>query len=397
MSLKDVLKDIEGYQEIGEEIAVLKKYGTDHSSQRGQVRKIIDLLHPGKLKLHVSEIIRETGSTKTFRMVSPDGYLPPFQAGQYINLVVETGGIVTSRDYSISSAPSQTAFYDITVRQIGEGFVSDYLLNDVKVGDEFQSSSPAGNFYYNPLIHGNDLVFLAGGSGITPFMSMIRETLSRGLDRRIHLIYGSLTPDDVIFGQELENLSRNHPNFNRTLVISNPPEGYTGRRGFITADLMKETLGEDISGKTYFICGPEAMYTFCEKELYRLGISRKKIRTEMYGPPKDVSEQPGWPASVGRDAIVTVSIKNGKSVQVRTTEPLMNSLERNGIVIPSLCRSGECSLCRTKLLKGRVFQPEGVRLRASDRKFGYIHPCMAYPLSDLEIQLSNAEFSGSQD
>ncbi|HOW99516.1 MAG TPA: 2Fe-2S iron-sulfur cluster-binding protein, partial [Deltaproteobacteria bacterium] len=62
-------------------------------------------------------------------------------------------------------------------------------------------------------------------------------------------------------------------------------------------------------------------------------------------------------------------------------------LERAGIVIPALCRSGECSLCRTKLLKGEVFQPEGVKLRKSDIQFGYIHPCMAYPLSDLEIML----------
>lgn len=395
MSLKDVLKDIEGYQEIREEINILKKYGTDYSTQRGQARKVLDLLHPGKLKLRVSEVIIETKSTKTFRMISADGYLPPFQAGQYINLVIETGGIVTSRDYSISSAPGQTAFYDITVRQLGDGFVSDYLLNDVKVGDEFESSSPAGNFYHNPLIHGNDLVFLTGGSGITPFMSMIREASGRGLDRRIHLIYGSRTPDDVIFEQEIEDLSRKHPNFNWTLVISNPPEGYTGRTGFITADLMKETLGGDLSGKTFFVCGPEAMYTFCEKELYRLDIPRKNIRTEMYGPPKDVAGQPGWPAGTGRDEMVTVSIKNGKSIQVRTTEPLMNSLERNGIVIPALCRSGECSLCRTKLLKGKVFQPEGVRLRASDRRFGYIHPCMAFPLSDLEILLPSGGFSNS--
>jgi len=63
------------------------------------------------------------------------------------------------------------------------------------------------------------------------------------------------------------------------------------------------------------------------------------------------------------------------------------SLERSGITIPALCRSGECSLCRTKLLSGKVFQPNGVKLRKSDRRFGYIHPCMAYPLEDIEIML----------
>ncbi len=386
MSLKDVLHDIEGYQDIASEIAVLKKYGFDYSAQRGQLESILDMLHPKKLRLRVSEIIDETRSAKTLRLIPVQGYLPPFQAGQYISLAVEIGGVVTSRDYSMSSPPSQIGYYDVTVRRVGDGFVSEYLLDEAKPGDEFTSSSPAGNFYYNPLIHGRDLVFIAGGSGITPFMSMIREVAGRGLDRRIHLFYGSQSPDDIIFGQEIENLSRRHPNFTWTSVISDPPQGYQGRAGFISADLMKEVLG-DLSDRMFYLCGPEAMYTFCRKELAGLGVPGRRIRVEMYGPPKNVTACQGWPEYIDADATVSVSVKGGKTITVRSTEPLMNSLERSGIVIPSLCRSGECSLCRTKLLKGKVFQPEGVKLRKSDRQFGYIHPCMAYPISDIEILL----------
>ena len=65
----------------------------------------------------------------------------------------------------------------------------------------------------------------------------------------------------------------------------------------------------------------------------------------------------------------------------------MVSLERNHIVLPALCRSGECSLCRTKLLSGKVYQPEGVKLRKSDRDYGYIHPCMTYPLEDVQLMI----------
>ena len=72
---------------------------------------------------------------------------------------------------------------------------------------------------------------------------------------------------------------------------------------------------------------------------------------------------------------------------VRAGEPLMNSLERQGIVMPAQCRTGECSLCRTRLVSGRVYQPPGVLLRKSDRQFGYIHPCLAYPISDVELGL----------
>jgi len=90
---------------------------------------------------------------------------------------------------------------------------------------------------------------------------------------------------------------------------------------------------------------------------------------------------------VKADAVFQVALRGGKTIEAKASEPLMISLERAGIVIPALCRSGECSLCRTKLISGRVYQPEGVKLRKSDREFGYIHACMAYPLDNLEIMI----------
>ena len=386
MGFQDVMKDIEGYQEISDEIEILRKHGIDYTSQKGDVARRIKLLHPKKIALEVSEILQETETTKTLRLVAKDGYLPPFQAGQYINVFVDAGGIRTSRPYSISSSPNQIAYYDITIRRVRDGFVSDYLLNDIGVGDELESSGPAGTFTYNPLFHGGDLVFLAGGSGITPFMSMVREVTEKNLGRHIHLIYGSDTPDDVIFAEELSKKAEKHANFTWDLVVSSPPEGYQGLTGFITADLLKNLLG-DCSSKTFYLCGPEAMYTFCEKELASLGIPKRKIRTEMYGPPKEITLQPGWPSDVEPGAVFKVALRGSKTIEAKASEPLMISLERAGIVIPALCRSGECSLCRTKLISGKVYHPEGVKLRKSDREFGYIHACMAYPLGDLEIMV----------
>ena len=386
MALKDVLKDMEGYQEIAREIQVLRKYGSDYSSTKGVVEHIISLLHPKRITLKLSEVLEETASSKTFRFAAKGGYLPPFQAGQYVNIFVDVGGIRTSRPYSISSSPTQFGYYDITIRNVADGFVSGFFLDEVAVGTELEATSPSGNFIYNPLFHGEDLVFLAGGSGVTPFMSMIREVADRSLSRRIHLIYGSQDPDDVIFSSELKAITEKHKNISCSLVISNPPKGYKGHTGLITAELMKKIVG-DVSAKTFYLCGPDAMYAFCLSELERLGIPKRKIRTEVYGPPNDVTAQPGWPADVKPGAAFTVRIKGGQAIPAKSSEPLMISLERNGVVIPALCRSGECSLCRTKLLSGRVFQPEGVRLRKSDRQFGYIHPCMAYPLTDLEILL----------
>jgi len=383
---RDFRPEIEGYAEIRGEIEVLRRYGFDYSSHKGRVDQVLNLLHPKKIRLQVSEIRDETQTAKSFRLVSPDAYLPPFQAGQYINLFVDVAGVRTSRPYSISSPPSQSGYYEIAVRRVEDGFVSNYLLETVKVNDRLESTGPSGNFYYNPLFHGNDLVFLAGGSGITPFMSMIREVTDRGLPRKIHLIYGSRKPDDMIFGQELQEKAKLHENFKLTSVISEPPEGFEGFTGFISAKLMKDVLGS-MEGKTFYICGPEAMYTFCLPELLKLQVPARKIRMEVFGPPKDVTAQPGWPETVNGDARFQVAIKGGKAIEARAGEPLMISLERARIVIPASCRSGECSLCRTKLLSGKVFQPPGAKLRKSDRTYGYIHPCFAYPLENLEIML----------
>lgn len=385
MSQKEYLKDIDGYEQIVQDIEVLKKYGTDYGAQKGRVKKIINTFHPRKLNLKVSEITRETPSAKSFKLVSTNDYLPPFQAGQYINLSVDTAGVRTSRPYSISSPPSRSGYYEIAIRRVADGFVSDYLLNDVQVGDVFESTSPGGYFYYNPLFHGKDLVFLAGGSGITPFMSMVREFTERGLDLNLHLIYGSVSPDDVIFHDELLQCARKHDNFRYDLVISDPPAGYPGHSGFLSAELLKKLI-DDIPSKTCYICGPDIMHKFCCGQMDILGVPGRKVRTEISGPPKEVGQEPGWPIDVSVDDLFAVKVK-GRTIQARAGEPLLNSLEREGIVLPAECRSGECSLCRTKLLAGKVFHPQGVKLRKSDRRFGYIHPCMAYPIEDLELML----------
>jgi ferredoxin-NADP reductase len=386
MDTRDYRTQIEGFTEIQREVEVLRKYGLDYLTQKGKAGQAINMLHPKRLSLRVSEIRQETRTTKTLRLVSADVYLPPFQAGQYINLFVQVGGVSTSRPYSIASPPSQTGYYDITVRRVEDGFVSGYLLDGVRVGDRFESTSPSGNFFHNPLFHGDDLVFLAGGSGITPLMSMIREVTDRGLRRHIHLIYGCQHPDDIIFQEELEDRRRRHSNLKVTPVISDPPSGYIGLSGFINADLIRKTLGV-FSSKTFYICGPEDMYAFCLPELEKLALPKRRIRIEVFGPPQDVTAQPGWPRDVRRDATFNLKVKGGRTIAARAGEPMMISLEKAGILVPASCRSGECSLCRTKLVVGKVFQPQGAKLRKSDRLFGYIHPCLAYPLEDCEIMI----------
>jgi len=381
---RKILEQFEGYNDIIKDMEVCSKYGRDYSADPDSVEDYINLLHPPKIKIRIADIVEETSSTKTLRLVSQDHYLPPFQAGQYVALFLEIGGIRTSRPYSISSPPNQRGYYEITVRRVENGLVSNYLLDELKIGDSLESSGPTGNLYHNPLFHYRCMVCLAGGSGITPFMSMIREIIETGIDRTIYLFYGNERIDDVIFHDKLLSISNRFENIHYLPVIEKPPDGYKGHRGFITGNLIKEMLNE-LSDKTFYICGPQGMYDFCIPELEKLNIPRRKIRKEVSGTPINICQYPGWPEDVKGDDLFMVKVNGQESYKAKAGEALMVSLERNGVLIPSVCRSGECSICRVKILSGKVFMPSGVPIRKSDRQFGYIHSCVSYPITDMEI------------
>ena len=365
---KGIWQEFDGYQDIVEEIKVSRRLGGTASSAVMAAEEYIRQLHPKRLTLSVSEVIEETPTTKTLRLVSKDNYLPPFLAGQYIALFLEFGDIRTSRPYSISSQPNQIGYYDITVRRVENGLVSNFLLDEVKRGDTLISSGPTGNFYFNPLIHKENMVCIAGGSGITPFMSMIREIVECGLKRTVYLFYGSKTPDDVIFRDEIFILAQRYDNIHYTPVIEEPTDAYTGACGFITRELLRDVL-DNIDDKSFFICGPQGLYDFCLPEVEDLGVPRRKIKQEMYGAPPNIWDYPGWPADVRPDDVFSVHVQQKKQITAKAGEPLLSTLEKNDIFVPSVCRSGECSMCRVKILSGKVYQPAGLPVRKSDRQF----------------------------
>jgi prolycopene isomerase len=342
-------------------------------------------IYTHRISLKTEKVIEETPSTKTFRMVPKGGNLPYFRAGQYINLFVEIDGILTSRPYTISSSPGEP-WYDLTVRKKENGFVSPFLHERVRPGDTFVSTVPNGHFYYNPIIDSADLVFLAGGCGITPFISMLREVTGKQLPLKIHLIYGSRFPSDIIFKQELEEMASKHPNIKVDFVISESAAVWDGHRGFLD-EAMLSSLIETVEEKSYFICGPDEMVAMCEDALNRQGVPGRRIKKEASGPPDDITLVPGW-NGVSPDAVFEIiEEKSGRTFQARAVEPLMVALERAGMVIPVSCRSGECGACRTRLVSGRVFVPDNIKVRQSDQKANYVHACMSYPLEDLRIRL----------
>ena len=373
------------YDEIRSQIETSKIYNPDHRMRKNEADNAVNRFHPDKIEFRVTDIREETATAKTIRLTPAGGYVPPFLPGQYINIQVVVGGIHTSRPYSISSPCTERGYYEITVRKSPDGFVSDYLLNTLKVGDTLISSGPQGQFYQFPFVHGKKLCFIAGGSGITPFMSMLQTDADRlEADKEVVLIYGCAKEDDVIFADRLKKLAATLPGFKLVPVISEPTDECKERTGFITADLIKDVLGEP-GDYTFFLCGPQAMYNFVLPELEKLEIKPRRIRKEVQTPIKNPEKYPGWPEGVSKDDEFTVTLSDGRSFKAKAGETLLTSIERSGFYLQSMCRSGECSFCRSRLLEGKVFAPDTARVRKSDAQWGYIHPCVTYPISDIKL------------
>ena len=348
---------------------------------------VVGRLHPYRLSLAVTDVIAETPTTTTLRMASTGPDLPPFLAGQYINLFVNLDGTRTSRPFAISSAPTDRGHYDLTVREATPGFVSPYLARHVKPGDIFSSTSPMGEFFHNPLFHGDRLMFLAGGSGVTPARSMIADIAARGGARRLHLVYGSKDWGDIIFRAELDELARANDTIDVSHVISEPGHGWDGRTGFITGDLIAELAGPHLHQTTYYLSGPPAMYDFCVGELQRLGVARRRVRYEADGPPAAPERLHDWPGHLDPATAVAVHVDGRGKFEAPCGEPLLNSLERAGYQLEVGCRSGHCSLCRVKILSGTVVNGPEALIRKSDVWTGHTHACTAFPVSDIEVQL----------
>lgn len=347
-------------------------------------------LHPDRQIMTVTDITEHVGAdAKTFTLSADSAAY--FRAGQYLSVSLKIGESTVSRPYSISSAPSlaKNGQYKITVRRAPNGFVSDYLLSEIKVGDTLTVSEPLGSFFYEELRDCKDVVALAGGSGITPFLSMAHAVCDGTEDFNLTVLFGSRTSDSIMFRDELDEISAKCPRVKTVYVLSDEEKDGC-EHGFITADIIKKYApdGKDFS---VFMCGPEAMYRFAEKELAKLGLDRKHVRRELLGVAKNVSENADYPSECkGQTFTATVRTNTDeKKIPVSADEPILVAIERAGIAAPSRCRSGECGWCRSKLLSGNVYVPQenDEGRRHSDRENGYMHPCAAFALSDIVLEV----------
>ena len=354
----------------------------------GAMNRLASRLHPAVQRLQVDHITEETADIRTFRLSAADGAdLAPFRAGQYLSLTYEYQGLLISRPYSISSTPSQVFrgnYYDITIRKAaGNAFFSEAAFSEWREGTRVLSSAPNGAFYYEPQRDSDSLICIAGGSGVTPFRSMIEEELEKRESMKIALFYGIGAENDEAFGEEFRSLSgRWGGRFVYIPVVQSPTESWTGKKGFISLDLIKEALGvETVQESSFFICGPEGLHSFMDHELEPLQRPSKFIRRENYGIAAGDSN--------GKIYKLTVMTRGARRIiDAAAGESLVTAIERAGLAPPAWCRSGDCGWCRSRLIEGEITTDDSLTgLRAADSKFGWIHPCVSYPASDITLEV----------
>lgn len=345
------------------------------------VNKVARSLHPKEQSLVITKIEDHSDIAKSYYFKSEGTPLAYFKAGQYLTFKLEIGSSVVTRSYSIASSPASAlkGEYQITVKRIADGFVSDYILDNWQVGDKVSAYAPEGNMVYNPLRDAQNIIAIAGGSGITPFLSLARAIAEGDEDCSLTLLYGCRKSDEILFRNELDALSEGNEKINVVYVLSHSDEeGY--EKGFVGADIIRKYAPE---GKySIFVCGPEGLYKFLEAELPKLEIERKFIRFEVFSSGKKTDEP--------KEYTITVINRGDETViKANSNETVLCAFERGGIVVPARCHTGECGFCRSKLVSGKVYIPEGEdKRRIGDVQFNYIHPCCTYPESDLVVRIN---------
>ena len=349
-------------------------------------------LHPKVQYLKVVRIEEEAGNSRRYYLAPNEEKgtkaLAWFSAGQYLSITLKIGNMLLTRPYSIASSPrdSLAGIYMLTIQKVEGGLASQFIHDTWQVGTEVIASEPLGNFTYEPLRDAKTVVAVVGGSSITPFRSLAMAIADGDENCDLTILYGSRTLADTMFQKDLKELEANCPRVKLVNVFSHEErDGH--EHGFITGELIKKYAPE--GEYSLFVCGPQVMRKFVDKEIETLGLRRKFIRKELFGEYFGPAREADYPENVAPAFKVTVRIAGTeRTITAPSDISLLRSLEANGIAAPAHCRSGECGWCHSKLVSGEIYTPKSVDgRREADFIYGYIHPCCSFPLSDLVIEV----------
>ena len=357
-------------------------------------------LHPKRQYLTVAEVKELSADCKSFTLVPDESRgtkaLAYFGAGKYLTVFETIEGMPVTRAYSISSSPkdSLAGKYVLTIKLVEGGLMSQYIFDTWQVGSKVEVSAPSGNFEYQPIRDAQKVICIAGGSGITPFLSMANAIADGDEDFEMTLLYGSRNYENILFKAELDELAKTCDKIKVVHVLSDADIKVkkADEKGFITAELIKKYAPEN-ENYSVFVCGSQQMYEFVDKEIAKLELPKKFIRHEMFGEFHNPQTQADYPQGIPENVRITVTVQDKTYIiKGKSTDSVMQIIEQSGIAVPARCRSGECGFCHAHLLSGKVYVPKHLEYRRlADYKFNCFHPCCSFPLTDLEINVPAAK------
>ncbi len=338
--------------------------------------------------LQVTEVISETHDAISVYFDQPETRIE-YQSGQFFTVILDIEGKEVRRAYSLCTSPFVDSNLGVTIKRVEGGLVSNYLNDKLKPGDQLRIMEPMGHFtteYSNQ--NKRHILMFGGGSGITPFMSLIKSTLNQEPNSIVSLIYCNRNIDSVIFKNELDEIqTRFEGRFHVIHVLDNAPVNWQGPSGLLNDEMLKKLLERipdwGIENTTYLMCGPEGMMKNVETLLVSNDIPPDRIFKESFvqGTMDRKEDATKDLDLVAREVVVVYDGKRHKF----TVEPESTILETGldlGIDLPFSCQSGLCTACRGKLLSGKVKMDEEEGLSQSEKDQGYVLNCVGHPITD---------------
>ncbi len=324
------------------------------------------------ISVPILAVLSETQDIRTFRMGRPGGFT--FRAGQFVMVRVELDRRPVIRCYSISSSPACTGYLEISVRR--QGAVSRHLHETLRPGAKLDVRGPGGAFVYPE--GDRPIVLLAAGIGITPLLSMLRHALDAEPSRSVTLILSAKSAQHVPFRDELQGFVHRHPQFRLVIALSGGSSDARFHSGRIDRSLIESTV-ERVHASVYMICGPLLMIEDMKHLLESLGVPPSQIHFEKFE-----AAVAGAHAAATAEAPRITLRKGRKTIAVAGGQTILEAAESAGVSIPSMCRVGVCSTCKTRLLEGEV-EGDFDAIDADEQAEGWILPCVARPVTECVL------------
>ena len=331
----------------------------------------------GPATLLCKAVVEETHDSKTFVFEDSQSRSFDFKPGQYVTFKFKINGTIYPRAYTICSTPTRPHNIQITVKRVPGGVVSNWMNDNMRPGMDVEIADIGGRFNYLDIVSHKPL-FLSGGSGVTPVISMLQYITDVVDQTDVEFVYFARTPKDIIFRDQLEFIAKRFLNVKVHLVVSDlaGDETFHGPVSRMSAPFM-QSLVPDLAERELFMCGPEGFMQAARTMAREAGIETKY--EESFGE-RIVVERSN---SFGGEVYFSIS---GKHVPCAANQTVLEAALNAGLWIDSSCQQGVCGSCKIKMTQGSVDMEDLGGLAEGEKKAGYILACCSCPRGAISLE-----------